>query len=76
MFIYHCDLHNEVNKSLGKRIYSYEEGLAKIYKYHYNNPYSLGNIKEKDIHHQKYGHFLIILFILFIRHIKKNTDLE
>ena len=44
LFIYTIDLHNEVNKSLGKKIYSYDE-VSKIYKKEYNNPYSLKNIK-------------------------------
>jgi hypothetical protein len=43
LFIYTIDLHNEVNKSLGKRIYSYEE-VAKLYRNHYNSPYKLNKI--------------------------------
>ena len=35
LFIYTIDLHNEVNKSLGKRIYSYEE-VSNQYKNYYN----------------------------------------
>ena len=35
IFRYTINLHNQVNKSLGKRIYSYEE-VAQIYKEHYN----------------------------------------
>ena len=72
LFIYTIDLHNEVNKSLGKRIYSYDE-VAKIYKYHYNNPYSLGNIKRKIFTIKNMVVLLlVILFVLFIRHYKKK----
>ena len=35
LFRYTIDLHNQVNKSLNKKIYSYEE-VMKIYKNHYN----------------------------------------
>jgi hypothetical protein len=35
LFKYTIDLHNQVNKSLGKKIYSYDE-VVKIYKEHYN----------------------------------------
>lgn len=35
LFKYTVDLHNLVNKSLGKKIYSYEE-VTDIYKKHYN----------------------------------------
>jgi len=35
LFRYTIDLHNQVNKSLNKKIYSYEE-VATIYKNHYN----------------------------------------
>jgi hypothetical protein len=35
LFRYTIDLHNDVNKSLNKKIYSYEE-VIKIYKSHYN----------------------------------------
>ena len=46
LFIYTIDLHNEVNKSLGKRIYSYEE-VSKIYKNKYNNQYSMSKLINK-----------------------------
>lgn len=36
LFKYTIDLHNQVNKSLNKKIYSYEE-VMEIYKSHYNN---------------------------------------
>jgi hypothetical protein len=35
LFKYTIDLHNQVNKSLGKKIYSYDE-VVNIYKQHYN----------------------------------------
>jgi hypothetical protein len=35
LFKYTIDLHNQVNKSLGKRIYSYDE-VVELYKEHYN----------------------------------------
>ena len=36
LFKYTIDLHNQVNKSLNKKIYSYEE-VMEIYKGHYND---------------------------------------
>lgn len=36
LFKYTIDLHNEVNKSLDKKIYSYDE-VVDIYKKHYSN---------------------------------------
>jgi hypothetical protein len=35
LFKYTIDLHNQVNKSLGKKIYTYDE-VVQIYKEHYN----------------------------------------
>ena len=35
LFKYTIDLHNQVNKSLGKKIYTYDE-IVDIYKKHYN----------------------------------------
>ncbi len=35
LFKFTIDLHNQVNKSLGKKIYSYDE-VVEIYKQHYN----------------------------------------
>lgn len=35
LFKFTIDLHNQVNKSLGKKIYSYDE-VVQIYKEHYN----------------------------------------
>jgi len=61
LFIYTIDLHNEVNKSLGKKIYSYEE-VAKIYRNHYNKPYSLKNIKNKIFNVRN----LIIVIVLVV----------
>ena len=61
LFRYTIDLHNEVNKSLGKKIYSYEE-VAKIYRNHYNKPYSVKNIKNKIFNVRN----LIILIVLIV----------
>ena len=61
LFIYTIDLHNEVNKSLGKKIYSYEN-VAKLYKNHYNKPYSVNNIKNKIFNNKN----LIILIVIII----------
>jgi hypothetical protein len=44
IFKYTIDLHNEVNKSLGKRIYSYDEVLE-IYKNEYNDNTNNPNTK-------------------------------
>lgn len=60
LFIYTIDLHNEVNKSLGKKIVSYEEA-ANIYKKHYNNPYSIKNIKKKIINKKTIGCLIVII---------------
>ena len=59
LFIWTIDLHNEVNKSLDKKILSYEE-VTNIYKNNYNNPYSYKNIKNKIFNTRNY----IILSIL------------
>jgi hypothetical protein len=62
LFRYTIDLHNDVNKSLNKKIYSYEE-VVKIYQAHFNG-------KEK--YRKKISNFfniknlLIILFIICI----------
>ena len=62
LFKYTIDLHNEVNKSLGKRIYTYEEVVV-IYKKEYNdntnNPNSIGLINKKNI-------MISITLIIFI----------
>ena len=58
LFIYTIDLHNEVNKSLGKRIYSYEE-VAKLYRNNYNSPY-----KFKKIFSTKNIIILVIILII------------
>lgn len=63
LFIWTIDLHNEVNKSLGKRIYTYEE-VAKIYKHHYNNPYSYNNIKNKIFNTRNYIIMSIIIGLI------------
>jgi len=74
LFIYTIDLHNEVNKSLGKRIYSYDE-VSKIYKKHYNNPYSMTNFKTKFFTIKSIIIILLIIGIvgLIIYYKKKYT---
>ena len=74
LFIYTIDLHNEVNKSLGKRIYSYDE-VSKIYKNHYNNPYSMTNFKTKFFTIKSIIIILLIIGIvgLIIYYKKKYT---
>lgn len=70
LFIYTIDLHNEVNKSLGKKIYTYEE-VSKIYKNHYNNPYQLNKIKGKIFNIRNMVIIvLIIASIMIIRHYR------
>ncbi len=61
LFIYTIDLHNEVNKSLGKKIYSYEK-VANLYKNHYNKSYSFKNIKNKIFNTRN----LIILIVIIV----------
>ena len=61
LFIYTIDLHNEVNKSLKKKIYSYEE-VAKIYRNNYNKPYSLKTIKNKIFNKRN----MIILLVIIV----------
>lgn len=72
LFIYTIDLHNEVNKSLGKKIYSYDE-VSKIYKKEYNNPYSLKNIKKKIFNIRNLIVLLVIcILFLLVRYYKKR----
>ena len=52
------DLHNEVNKSLGKRIYSYSE-VMKIYKESYQN-------KEGGSYFKKYWYTSLFVMILLL----------
>ena len=66
LFKYTIDLHNEVNKSLGKRIYSYDEVLE-IYKNEYKdkndkNINTEGIINKKNIIITT----IILFFIIFI----------
>jgi len=72
LFMYTIDLHNEVNKSLGKRIYSYEE-VSNLYKNHYNNPYKFSNIKKKIFNKKNIIIVTVIIMVfLVIRHYKKK----
>ena len=71
LFIYTIDLHNEVNKSLGKKIYTYEE-VSKIYKKHYN-PYKFKKIKDKIFNIKNLVVLsIIICLILLIYHYRKK----
>ena len=60
LFKYTVDLHNDVNKSLGKRIYSYEE-VVKIYQDNYN-----GKIYYKNYFKSIFSRNNIILFIVIL----------
>jgi len=72
LFIYTIDLHNEVNKSLGKRIYSYEE-VSNQYKNHYNNPYNAKNIKNKIFNVKNIVIVLLLIgSILLFKHYKSK----
>ena len=71
IFIYTIDLHNEVNKSLGKKIYSYE-AVAKLYKNHYNKPYSFKNIKNKIFNKNNFIILLVIIVIGFLIKLYRN----
>ena len=72
LFIYTIDLHNEVNKSLGKRIYSYEE-VSNQYKNYYNNPYNAINIKNKIFNVKNIVIVvLLIVSILLFKHYRSK----
>jgi len=72
LFMYTIDLHNEVNKSLGKRIYSYEE-VSNLYKHHYNNPYKFNNIKNKIFNIKNLLIVIVIIMLIILtRHYKKK----
>ena len=72
LFMYTIDLHNEVNKSLGKRVYSYEE-VSNIYKNHYNNPYKISTIWNKIFNIKVLIIVIaIILFILLVKFYNKK----
>ena len=63
LFKYTIDLHNQVNKSLGKKIYSYEE----VNNY-YLNLYNSGQPDMRYINNQsnyKYIIYILILSLLF-----------
>ena len=71
------DLHNDVNKSLNKRLYSYDE-VIKLYQDHYRNSNSEKEIKNNSWTYKKYVSimfvitFLIICFILYIKCFRKK----
>jgi hypothetical protein len=72
LFKYTIDLHNEVNKSLGKRIYSYQE-VSNLYKNHYNNPYKFDTFKKKIFNTKNLVIVIVlIMLLLLIRHYKKK----
>jgi hypothetical protein len=72
LFKYTIDLHNEVNKSLGKRIYSYEE-VSNLYKNHYNNPYKFNNIRDKIFNTKNLAIVIVIIMLILLgRHYKKK----
>ena len=57
------DLHNDVNKSLNKRLYSYDE-VIKIYKDHYRNSKSENVIKNNGNYKNYFSIIFIIIFII------------
>ena len=72
LFKYTIDLHNEVNKSLGKRVFSYEE-VSNIYKNHYNNPYKVNNLWKKIFNFKNISIVIVIVILLLLmRHYKKK----
>ena len=72
LFMYTIDLHNEVNKSLGKRVYSYEE-VSNMYKNHYNKPYKFNTIWKKIFNIKNLIIVIVIIvLILLMRHYKKK----
>lgn len=77
LFKYTIDLHNQVNKSLGKKIYSYDE-VVQIYKEHYN-PDLVKKEKQmsllKKYLNPKYiggGLLIILVIVLIVGYIKKK----
>jgi hypothetical protein len=71
LFIYTIDLHNEVNKSLGKRIYSYKE-VSNIYKNNYNNTHKLNTLSKIFNLKNLIILLAIVALILLMRHYKKK----
>jgi hypothetical protein len=71
LFIYTIDLHNEVNKSLKKKIYSYEE-VAKMYRNYYNKPYSLKNVKNKIFNKRNLIILLVIIAVCVLIKVYRN----
>jgi hypothetical protein len=57
------DLHNEVNKSLNKRLYSYDE-VIKLYKDHYRNSNSENVIQNNSWTYKKYISIMFIIIFL------------
>ena len=70
---YVIDLHNIVNKSLGKRIYSYDE-VIKLYKNYYNTKYknddNEDNGKNYLVKYWKTSLFVIIILMCIYFYIK------
>ena len=71
LFKYTIDLHNEVNKSLGKRIYSYDE-VVEIYKKHYNKNYEVNNIFKKIFSIRNIIIVSIILVVILLAYYYKK----
>ena len=67
LFKYTIDLHNQVNKSLGKKIYTYDE-VVDIYKKHYNPEQAAKddryNFIKKYINPKYLGGSIIAILIL------------
>ena len=69
LFKYTIDLHNQVNKSLGKKIYSYDE-VVQIYKNHYNpvlvKKESVWDFLKKYINLKYIAISLVIIILLIV----------
>ena len=63
LFKFTIDLHNQVNKSLGKRLYNYDE-VVEIYREHYN-PEEVKKEKRYDIL-KKYINIKYVIIALLI----------
>jgi hypothetical protein len=65
LFKYTVDLHNEVNKSLDKRIFSYDE-VAKLYRNHYNSNNSIKKMKNNIFNKKNLSIVVIIAILAFL----------
>lgn len=65
LFKYTVDLHNQVNASLDKKIYSYEEALE-IYKNHYDKNYKTKKTFSRFTHWINLKHLGISIIVLLI----------